>query len=527
MGKLNKQQSLKPLKKKKKKKKGLLNRITDFINDFFSINNDENLEKSHENSNYDTFFEYSDFNNRLSYEEYLENEFLRKYNDKTKRHKNKEVPTRSTTEKNDMEYLNKPKNREVPTLNTTEKNDMEYLNKPQKKSQKSKSFKDSLMSRINEYEKTGHFGFDLKNDEKKIIGILIFTIILCVILGGAYYFLIFEPMNEELNNEKIAKIDQIHSLFKGPLADAKEVEVLEDSINNCNTSYQVKNVDVLRPATALWRDYQYKNINESKDVANRVILSYENNKTEHSIISADEAIKIVQDNDGTVLSNIKFKKPDTVAVPIEISRLQAGNGLIKTGSKIDIYSINSSDYSNNEGYNESYNENTNSSPNLTDENTNQSTTITTDNINSENSEISDKNPKISGCTVLAIMRSKDSGTINRKNEELKTINTNNKNLSNERSYTYTQDVEETLKEEASGEYSDEETDYALNNYGLKLSDYERISNIGELDCQYLILVEVPREDVQFILDNMDHLVLTIPVDNGPNWMIEEIKQSDN
>ena len=71
------------------------------------------------------------------------------------------------------------------------------------------------------------------------------------------------------------------------------------------------------------------------------------------------------------------------------------------------------------------------------------------------------------------------------------------------------------------------TDYALNNYGLKLSDYERISNIGELDCQYLILVEVPREDVQFILDNMDHLVLTIPVDNGPNWMIEEIKQSDN
>lgn len=524
MGKLNKPQSLKPLKKKKKK--GLLNRITDFIDDFFSITNDENLEKSYKNSNYDTFFGDTDFNNGLSYEEYLENEFLRKYNDKTKRRKDKEIPTIDTTEKNNIEYLNKPKNREIPTRNTTEKNDAEYL-KPQKKNQKSKSFKDSLMSRINEYEKTGHFGFNIKNDEKKIIGILIFTIILCVIIGGTYYFFIFEPMNEEINNEKIAKIDQIHSLFKGPLADAKEVEVLEDSINNCNTSYQVKNVDVLRPATALWRDYQYKNINESKDVANRVMLGYENNETEHSIISADEAIKIVQDNDGTVLSNIKFKKPDTVAVPIEISRLQAGNGLIKTGSKIDIYSINSSDHSNNEGYNESYNENTNSSPNLTDENTNQSTTIAPDNINSENSEISNKDPKISGCTVLAIMRSKDSGTINRKNEELKTINTNNKNLSNERSYTYTQDVEETLKEEASGEYSDEETDYALNNYGLKLSDYERISNIGELDCQYLILVEVPREDVQFILDNMDHLVLTIPVDNGPNWMIEEIKQSNN
>ena len=41
MGKLNKPQSLKPLKKKKKK--GLLNRITDFIDDFLSITTDGNL----------------------------------------------------------------------------------------------------------------------------------------------------------------------------------------------------------------------------------------------------------------------------------------------------------------------------------------------------------------------------------------------------------------------------------------------------------------------------------------------------
>ena len=38
-----------------------------------------------------------------------------------------------------------------------------------------------------------------------------------------------------------------------------------------------------------------------------------------------------------VLSKIKFEKPNTVSVPILVSRLQAGAGLVNVGSVVDIY----------------------------------------------------------------------------------------------------------------------------------------------------------------------------------------------
>ena len=38
--------------------------------------------------------------------------------------------------------------------------------------------------------------------------------------------------------------------------------------------------------------------------------------------------------------------------------------------------------------------------------------------------------------------------------------------------------------------------------------------------------QIPREDVQFTLNNMNNLILTIPTQEGPNWMIEEIKESN-
>lgn len=34
---------------------------------------------------------------------------------------------------------------------------------------------------------------------------------------------------------------------------------------------------------------------------------------------------------------IKFEKPNTVSVPILVSRLQAGAGLVNVGSVVDIY----------------------------------------------------------------------------------------------------------------------------------------------------------------------------------------------
>ena len=47
--------------------------------------------------------------------------------------------------------------------------------------------------------------------------------------------------------------------------------------------------------------------------------------------------KIVNENDAEILSKIKFDEPNTVSVPILISRLQAGAGLVNVGSVVDIY----------------------------------------------------------------------------------------------------------------------------------------------------------------------------------------------
>ena len=67
----------------------------------------------------------------------------------------------------------------------------------------------------------------------------------------------------------------------------------------------------------------------------------------------------------------------------------------------------------------------------------------------------------------------------------------------------------------------------LKNYGLKLSNYEREINLGELDAQYLLLVETPSNKVNYMLNNMENIILTIPTKNAPSWMVEEIQSSNN
>ena len=87
-------------------------------------------------------------------------------------------------------------------------------------------------------------------------------------------------------------------------------------------------------------------------------------------------------------------------------------------------------------------------------------------------------------------------------------------------------MEEQLK--ASVLNSDNDND-ALNSYlikyGVRLSNFERMSNLGDLDCQYILLLEVPRGDVNFIINNMSNLILTIPTDFAPNWVVKELNET--
>ena len=65
----------------------------------------------------------------------------------------------------------------------------------------------------------------------------------------------------------------------------------------------------------------------------------------------------------------------------------------------------------------------------------------------------------------------------------------------------------------------------LRSYGIKLSNYEREINLGDLDAEYMLLVEVPQDKVTFIINNMDSIILTIPTAKAPEWMAGEINST--
>ena len=210
------------------------------------------------------------------------------------------------------------------------------------------------------------------------------------------------------------------------------------------------------------------------------MVTYEN-ETKDMIIPINDAITIVNENDAKILSNIKFEKPNTVSVPVLISRLQAGAGLIQVGSIVDIYTNNND------------------------------TNIT-----------SNTNPDISGCTVLAIMRYEENGEIDSEYSKSNLKVNGNETNPNEKTKGFSSNVLELIKASMLNGYNEDKTIELLKNYGIKLSNYERQINLGDLDAQYMLLIETPNDKVNYMLNNMDKIVLTIPTTHAPEWMINEI-----
>ena len=67
------------------------------------------------------------------------------------------------------------------------------------------------------------------------------------------------------------------------------------------------------------------------------MITYEAGGQKNMIMKISEAKKIVNEADAAVLSNLVIETPDTVAVPIIISRLQAAGGLVNVGDSVDVY----------------------------------------------------------------------------------------------------------------------------------------------------------------------------------------------
>lgn len=322
-----------------------------------------------------------------------------------------------------------------------------------------------------------------ENEKKRKIGVIITLIILTTLIISSYYFIIYEPYQKELSLEKTTKLNELHELYSGALTTSPNAMALENEIENGKSIEEVERINIVSPATKDWKSYHQKSIRSSLDKYNRTMAVY-SNESKNIIMSEEDALKVVNGNDAKILSKIQFQKPNTVSVPVLVSRLQAGAGLIRVGSIVDIYS------------------------NLNN---------TNENFNSSNTSAD-----ISGCTVLAIMRYEENGEVDSEYSKSNTIVNGNTTNPHENTKKFSSNVLEMIKGSIMNGYNEDKTFKMLRNYGVKLSDYERQINLGDLDAEYMLLIETPQDKVTFMINNMDNIVLTIPTANAPNWMVNEI-----
>ncbi|MDR2545839.1 MAG: DUF515 domain-containing protein [Methanobrevibacter sp.] len=452
------------------------------------------------------------------------NEIINNKNNPEKEHSDERAILKLKDHYSNKDILNKNKkyffNEEENKPNFRNKEDYLLLNKNifSKKNNETNS---------NKKEKS----LNIAKENKTLLGGAIFTFIVIVLIFSAYFFFIYSPFSEELRTAKIEKLNELNSLYKGPLAVNNESMALKSEINNAKSPEEVKLIDILQPATNSWREYHNHQISSIKDDYGRVMIKYLNNDSKNILLSVVDAKSFVNTNDATILSKINFIKPDTIIVPVSLSRLQAGGGLVSVGNFVDIYFTSTEDY----------NSNSKNTASTTKNESTENNNLYTNNKETSENKMSDSNsnfqyssynspflsnsnvPSIFGAVVVAIMRSKGSGVID--GNYLKSEKFINDNLTNmvENQESFSTDVEETLKSVAAGGFNEEIISKFLDSFGLKLSDYERVANIAELDSQYLILLEIPRNDVHLIINNMDNMRITIPTNKAPNWAINELK----
>ena len=408
-------------------------------------------------------------------------------------------------------YIYSPDSHSLTDIKNRDKEDFNYLNNPLNKFSEDNHFKGS--DRNNLKDELLNFKKNLlnKNDaSKSLFSKVVILLISLVLISSLFYFFVYQPFQSELNLEKNSKLNELNTLYKGPLELNSNAYTLENRINTAYDIEEIKSIDILRFATKDWRIYHSSKIVSCKDDFGRVMMSYGENKD--IIMSVKDANDFVKDNDAKILSNVQFERVNTVIVPISLSRLQATAGLISVGSVVDVYSLNDNSSEPIDDYES------------TDENL--SSVQSNETIGNGSSEKTEEDPIVSGATVLAILRSKDSGLVDSTVSKSKTIIKGNETKPFENTVSYSSDVEELLKSSVLNSSNvNDALDSYLMNYGVRLSNFERMSNLGDLDSEYIILLEVPHSDVNFIINNMDNLILTIPTDFAPNWVVDELNET--
>lgn len=350
------------------------------------------------------------------------------------------------------------------------------------------------------------------DDQRTLVGALVFGIILIVLVGAGYYFLFYAPYQGSLQDAKNTKISEVNSYFKGALATDPQKLTLLAEIESAVTPEQALAVDVLGPATTSWRAYQQNQIETKKDPYGRVMLTYSSGDKKDLIMKVAAAQTLVTQSDASVLANVEITTPDTVVIPIRLDRLRAAGGLISVGDTVDIYV--------------STNETTTTTTTTTNETNRTNQTQQSTGSNQSGVGQSSNTPLVSGATVLAILRSMvDQNTFNASISTSQQIAINSLSQSASRSQSAgvsDTGIEALLQAGASRTWDETSINALLNAYGVRLDQFERQSNFGNLDAEYMVLLEVPRDKAIFLIQNSNAVQLTISTQSAPSWMVTEL-----
>jgi hypothetical protein len=108
---------------------------------------------------------------------------------------------------------------------------------------------------------------------------------------------------------------------------------------------------------------------------------------------------------------------------------------------------------------------------------------------------------------------------------------NTAGLSTQSGPTASGTVEQVLQAGASRNWNEAQMNSLLNAYGYRLSNFERVSNLGDMSANYLVVLEVPRENALWVIQNDNYLsstgsslYLVVPTQKAPVWMVQELQQ---
>ena len=345
----------------------------------------------------------------------------------------------------------------------------------------------------------------------RIVGVAVIIIIIFGIFFAGYKLLI-KPMEEKAKlteqeaakakqafvkaqNQKIAEIEQA---FAGlPPKYAAEKEQLIAQVRAAKSAAELNAVDIKGAANRAWRAYLNDEAEAKKEVfgEDRMVM-IAGNQTYKGYAKIAAAISTLDYN---LLRSAVIEQIRTVFVPVRLPREQAAGGFMMPGDFVNIY----------------YKNGTEAVEIVTD-----ARVVAILRAAASISLSETENKIVSGQGGEA----KGEGTISTGGVSSLTGPISIGVRQSSSSTTYTVDLKEVQKAAAANKIDPSYIEEALRNYGIKLSQLEIESQVGNFDEEYLILLEMREEEAKALisksLSDKERANLQMVLSKPSPWMTQ-------